>query len=419
MDYYTAMKIAYDMSVLGVGHVLPISRTGTHRVTWALAQALAQNEAVDFQSCWAHGVDPLMTHDDPVLNQACAWDTHRLRLGTSLLGAVNSACYRCFPPTLNAMRLPLLLARWDAECHSSLTQSNWNGIQILHSMAYPVPRHRRIKTVLTLHDVFPLTNPEWFEPQARWHFKQLLHNAEQSDAILCPSQATKQALLTHTRLRPDQIWVVPWGVSEPFITHADLSSNILQVLGLRSQHYVLMVGTLEPRKNLQHSVDAYLLWRREHPGMGIPLVLVGPKGWCMNNNWLSKRLKPGEESWIKLTGFCDDVTLSTLYHHATGLFYTSLAEGFGLPILEAMACGCPVITSNTSSMPEVAGDHAMLVDPGDITVMAEALATLIHQYPPESSERIAHQQILQAYAHSHTWSHVAQSLIAMYQTLLR
>lgn len=412
MDYYTAMKIAYDMSVLAVGHVLPISRTGTHRVTWALAQALARNEAVDFQSCWAHGVDPFIDHDDPVLNQVRAWDRHRLRLGTPWVGAWNSAWTRWFPLTLNALRLPLLMARWDAESNSRLAGSGWDDVQILHSMAYPLPCHSRVKRVLTLHDAFPVTNPEWFEPQARWHFQQLLKNARHADAILCPSEATKAALLENTSLDPEQLWVIPWGVSDDFLNAAqdDSESTVLAQWRLQSQRYVLCVATLEPRKNLQRSVEAYLLWRREHPEVDIPLVLVGPSGWRMPHSWLIRQLKPNEADWVRLTGFCDDSILATLYRHATVLLYASLAEGFGLPILEAMACGCPVITSNTSSMPEVAKNQAILVDPLDVRAIANGLNQVMR-----SADRPS--DALKVHAAQFSWNATAEQLVQRYQQL--
>lgn len=176
--------------------------------------------------------------------------------------------------------------------------------------------------------------------------------------------------------------------------------------------YLLFVGTLEPRKNLTTLLQAYALLRAEGCGKHLKLVVAGRRGWLYADIFDTVRTLALDEEII-FTGFVDDEDLPDLYRGARLLVFPSLYEGFGLPILEAMASGVPVITSNLASMPEVAGDAAVLVDAHDPKAIAESIAQVL----AEDQLREALIQKGLARARCFTWESVAQKTLELYAAL--
>jgi glycosyltransferase involved in cell wall biosynthesis len=132
--------------------------------------------------------------------------------------------------------------------------------------------------------------------------------------------------------------------------------------------YFLFIGTLQPRKNIARLVEAYRLWKEQHPDQQIDLVLAGKPGWLYDPAWIE-----GVEG-VHLTGYIDEIDKGTLYAGALALVFPSLYEGFGFPVLEAMHCGTPVIASRTSSLPELVGEAGLLVNPLDAGLITEAMS---------------------------------------------
>jgi len=229
--------------------------------------------------------------------------------------------------------------------------------------------------VVTVHDLGPLTHPEFFRAAPSWFLKKHLDQAIQEvDAFICVSEATADALTAYVQreysvdLSP-RTHVVHEGVSESFLQPAN--SSIPDSLGDFNlpQPYILAVGKLSPRKNLESVIRALAQIRSVIPHH---LVTVGGDGWdheaikaLVHSHGLADR--------VHFLGYVSDEALRTLYRRAALFIYPSLFEGFGLPVLEAMASGCPVITSNISSLPEVAGNAALLVDPRNVEEIAGAI----------------------------------------------
>ena len=210
------------------------------------------------------------------------------------------------------------------------------------------------------------------EPHRRWIESQLVPRALRSaDRIVCVSKSTADAIQSEFPFVKDKVRVVSLGVTA---LPAPSTKECLQRFGI-DRPYVLFVGTLEPRKNLQRLLKAYASLshklRRDYL-----LVIAGPQGWG-GLDVRTEAVRLGIFESIKVTGYVSEDVLSTLYYHAEFLAFPSLYEGFGLPIVEAMAAGTPVLTSNVSSMPEVAGDAALLVDPFDEESIADGLKTLL------------------------------------------
>ena len=241
---------------------------------------------------------------------------------------------------------------------------------VVHSNNFFCPTGlAKARLVYTLYDLSFLENPQWTTEQNRVGCLEGVFGASlRADFILSISQATLEHFLRVYPHYPRERTAVMhlasrFGTESPKRTPKRLR-------GVTLGQYWLCVGTIEPRKNQQALFEALA----RLPG-NRPLVLAGGRGWLMED--MARRVNElGLASRVKLTGYVDDAELAWLYANCLGFVYPSLFEGFGLPVLEAMSLGAPVITSNVSSLPEVAGDAALLVDPLDTGSIAYAMARL-------------------------------------------
>ena len=224
------------------------------------------------------------------------------------------------------------------------------------------------------------------------------------DKIIVNSETTKKDLIMHLGVPEERISVTLLGRDERFVPIDDTSRNqIVREKYCLPESYLLFAGTLEPRKNISRLLEAFAQGRAREV---LKLVITGKKGWLYEEIFETvKRLNLEER--VMFTGFVDDDDLPCVYSMARVFVYPSLYEGFGLPVLEAMACGAPVITSNVSSMREVAGEAAVLVDP----VKVEALARSIDEIALSDS---THERLCQASlvrAKEFTWERTARETL--------
>ena len=235
------------------------------------------------------------------------------------------------------------------------------------------------KYVVTVHDVIPLILPETFTPRHRLVVRLALARVRRkADLVVVPSHAVKRDVVRRVGLPEDRVVVTHEGCEPRFrpVRSAAVRRDVAVRYGLPPR-YVLAVGTLEPRKNLTTLLEAFARLRRDgEVDADLRLVLAGARGWLDEPIFATVR-SLGLEDAVRFTGFVDDADLPAVYSGAALFVFPSLHEGFGLPLLEAMACGVPVVTSNISSMPEVAGDAAVLVDPRDADGLAAAIARLL------------------------------------------
>lgn len=261
---------------------------------------------------------------------------------------------------------------------------------------YPIPdwvHQQGLKATLIVHDLIPIAHPEWFPTDANKRtLESIVHSVTEQDRIVCVSESTRQDLLAYrTDLLPEQVTVAHLAGAEVF-KPTSLSDTLRRRLGIKSE-YILSVCTLEPRKNLQLVVKAYERLLQNNADSKLPqLVLVGAVGWKTSElidqiNALNARYP----NRVIITGYIEDKDLAQLYTGATMFVYPSLYEGFGLPPLEAMQCGCPVITSNVSSLPEVVGAAGITIDPTDVNMLVFAMEQISHdgrdKYAQQSLER--------------------------------
>jgi glycosyltransferase involved in cell wall biosynthesis len=273
------------------------------------------------------------------------------------------------------------------------------------SLAFPSPLRRPL--VVTVHDVLFLEFPETFPAHGLAFHRRALSRVADADLVICPSRATAAALES-IEAPPERVRVVPLGAD---VVPPEDPARVLDAVGI-DRPYVLWVGTMEPRKNLRRAIGGFLRAAESHaPEAGhLKLYLAGPTGWLSGP--VSELLTRSDvRDRVRPLGVLPTETLAAAYAGAETFLFPSLGEGFGLPVLEAMAAGAPVVTSDRSSLPEVAGDAAVLCDPTDEDSIASALVSILAD--PSLAQRLRERG--RARAAEFTWERTARETAACYR----
>jgi len=269
------------------------------------------------------------------------------------------------------MSVPAILFGWNrALAH----KTEWLGSpDIVHSNNFSCVKDHRAKIVYTLYDLSPFICPEYMtEANRKLCSRGLVQASRNADHCIAISEYTKQTFLEYFPNYPEsQITVIPLGVRDTIHLVKDplTIQNRLRRFDLKGDFW-LGVGTLEPRKNYRLFIEAYAALHDTRP-----FVIAGSKGWMESNIGQFVKNK-GLENRIRFIGYVSDEELSALYSACFAFVYPSLFEGFGLPVLEAMHCGAAVITSGSSSLPEVGGDSALYIDPNSVDSLVEKMKSL-------------------------------------------
>jgi len=317
-----------------------------------------------------------------------------------------------FPPNFKTRYLPLS-PHWTTilwqRLRVPLPADLFTGpLDLFHSPDYVLPPLRTGKRILTIHDLSFLRYPEGAHPRLRWYLTQAVpRSIGQADLVLAPSQNTKRDLIELLGVEAGRVEVLYEGVEERF--HPLDEESLAPVRGRYGLDFpfILTVGTLEPRKNHVGLLQAYSLLKGRHPHR---LVIAGGKGWLYEGIFQEVERLSLEER-VFFLGYVPEEDLLALYNLADLFVFPSFYEGFGLPPLEAMACGTPVVTSNTSSLPEVVGDGALLVPPQEIEALAEAMEKALRD--PSLWEELRSKGLERARRFS--WSGAAKRLLAIYE----
>jgi glycosyltransferase involved in cell wall biosynthesis len=363
----SALRIGYDATPLGGRH------TGVGNYTGAVLQALLAEDV-----------------------EVCCLSSGRARPDLSNYPV---AMHRHLPLPTRAM---YLLWQWTGRPRADLLLDD---VDVYHATNYFLPPVASARTVLTIYDLAFLKHPEWCSPKIVGPFSRgVVKHAHRADAILTCSEATRMDIVDLLGVSVERVHVA-YGAVDPALGAAHHAGS-----RLIEGPYILFVSTLEPRKNIEGMLRAFALAAKDIPHT---LVLAGGVGWGMEGlGALIESL--GIAPRVKRMGYVDDADMHGLYAEADVFFFPSHYEGFGLPVLEAMACGCPVITSRTSSLPEVGGEAAHYVDPNDIDAMAEALRQVLG----DASLRETMGARGEKQAAKFSWKDAAARTLAVYRSLV-
>ena len=290
-------------------------------------------------------------------------------------------------------------------------------VEVHHGPHYTMPRRSKVPCVVTVHDLTFFDHAEWHQrSKVAWFRAAMRYSVRHAAAIVCVSETTAGRLRDVLSPRCP-VMVVPHGVDQVrFVADEPwpgADRDVLERLGL-SRPYVLHLGTLEPRKGIADLVAAFD--RLAHDQAELELVLAGRGGWKAGPV-MQSAAAARSRGRIRRLGYVPDADVPALLRRASAVVYPSLEEGFGLPALEALACGAPLVTTSGTSMAELAGDRALLVPPGQPFALAAAIETAISERPSPGGVRRRADGI--AIAARYTWAACAEGHLAAYLVAAR
>ena len=298
----------------------------------------------------------------------------------------------------------------------------FQNFDIFHSSYLQLPPQnftKNIPRVLTVYDLIPIFAPEFANAYQTSFLKKVLNSINtQKDWIVCISEYTKQEFCQYTGMSPDRVFVAPLAAASHFyyVRDTDRISAVRQRYHIPDSDYFLSLAAPQPRKNLVHLIRCFFRLLSEKQEIDVNLVLVGSKdlGWMHDDIFAAAESSPLFRSRVIFTGYIPDDDLSEIYSGAKVFIFPSLYEGFGLPPLEAMQCGTPVIASNTTSLPEVVGDAGILVDPKDEDSLCQAMLDILNN--AALGQELSRKGLERAAQFS--WAKCAADTLQVYKTAL-
>ena len=398
------VRVACDISVLGTNFDRFDSKHGIYRVIEEVLTELCRRGDLEMTGVSLCGDDPLtdsvrallyFESKEPAI--PCSFSpTFRSRWG--LTKFYNSIFHATLAGKLD--RLPSLSARAIyLRCAQSLIYRlvciyrfdklcpvfDPESFDVFHCPHPKLPSKDitgNLPRVLTIYDLIPVIRPDFVFDWFAASFQGILDKIDvRRDWVTCISEFTKLEFCEHTGMAPERVFVTPLAASSLFrpITDSETIVATRSRYGVPEGNYFLSLVAPQPRKNLAHLIRCFFRLLDEHHLPDTYLVLAGSKdlGWMYDEIFTAAESSLKHRSRVIFTGYVADEDLAALYSGAVALVYPSLYEGFGLPALEAMACGTAVITSNTTALPEVVGNAGLVVDPTDADELCEAMLTVV------------------------------------------
>jgi glycosyltransferase involved in cell wall biosynthesis len=375
-------KVILDTSVLGLGHFHEQSRTGIFRVAEELFKGLQTSSEIELSLANIENLPEMISYLKKhfpeskfnLVNKQS--DKIRARFESSIISIFP---FKSF--SQKAVREAFVRTRGYLKPNFSFNPISFEPYNIYHSPFLPIPQElqgfSKPKKIITIHDLIPHLFPQYFGEWNKMIMYKILESIDEHTTPICVSEATKNDLCEATGISSERVSVIHLAASkEVFYQETDKSKTekILKKYNISTESkHLLSVSTLEPRKNIERTIRAFLKLIQQEHIKDLNLVLVGTKGWQFDGIFDEIKSNPALKERIITTGFVADEDLAALYSSAIGFVYPSLYEGFGLPPLEAMQCGTAVISSTKSSIPEVVGEAGILVEPTDETAISAAM----------------------------------------------
>lgn len=405
------MKIVIDAGVIGLAQLFETARTGIYRVISSLSQELLARDDLDLSYSSLSSLQVNQLTDIYFAEKeygAKAFSNSFLeKILISLAGCEREVVQDTLSVKVLSRLYRISLIRRIGQ-QADLFHSQYSALPQFHSGHKPV-------RMMTIYDIIPLIHPEYFADGFVDEFRPIVESfSAEKDFLFTISECTKTDICSYFHMDPDRVFVTPLAASPELyypVSDKSLIDDVKQQFHIPDGRYFLTLATVEKRKNLETSIRCFREILKEPGCEDLFFVLVGTRGWKVQELFDEIDNDPLLQDRVVFTGFVPDQYLSAMYSGATGFLYPSLYEGFGLPPLEAMQCGVPVIASNTSSLPEVVGDAGILVDPQDRDQICQAMLSLLKDR--ELRNLCVRKGIERAANFS--WKHCADQTVAGYQ----
>jgi glycosyltransferase involved in cell wall biosynthesis len=308
------------------------------------------------------------------------------------------------------VRLLNLLARVPHNPVLERLEHRLGAPDIYHGTNYAVYPCQHSLRVMSIYDLSFIRYPNYVTTVVRTYAQRIRQCLQWTDLVITISESSKSEIVEYLGVPPERIRVTP--LASRYSSDALANAKLPRPTSLGNRPYILFVSTLEPRKNVVKLIQAFNLLKARKQ-IDHQLILIGQKGWQFGPIFQAIDNSPWRDD-IRHMGYLSDAEVAACYAHADVFAYPSLYEGFGLPVLEAMTLGCPVVTSNTSSLPEVAGDAALMVDPISVEQVAGALEQVIcDRTLRQSLIEMGHQR-----AKLFSWNNTARLTLDAYRSIL-
>lgn len=372
------MKIALEISNIGQGQIDPTGKTGLYRVATSLSKAMLDRNKIELFFTLLELPHAIELTKKYFLSQNhsihCLFENKKFeKILYRMMTSSPQFKYKYGLMLYIASFLQLPKKKYLPE-----------DVDIFHSLYFPLPKNicnnNQIRFI-TIHDIIQVMLPQYCTGFQTRRINNVIRNIDiNKDWITAVSECSKKDICKYSGISKERVFVTPLAASKksyyPFIDINQMA-NIKQQFNVPEGEYFLSLSTIEPRKNLLHTIRCFKKILSE-PGLShLNFILVGKRGWKTDHLYKEIYSDPILKTHVVFTGFIPDEYLSAIYSGALAFIYPSLYEGFGLPPLEAMQCGTPVITSNTSSLPEVVGDAGIMVDPKDEDALCQAMIDIV------------------------------------------
>lgn len=432
------MKLLYDITILGRGHAQASARTGIFRVIENLAVELICQPECDMTFCtntsWRDvrlaldylEANPGLVHvpfsAPPNFEKIESLKTHQESLATMYghwrkLPLLKKTLLRIKSKELEARQR--LLTQFSK---ISFDPKDLKKAAIYHShffTSFNGIKEGGVKSLfLTSYDIIPVLHPQYCRNEMPEVMKSILNKLTPDHWVVCISEATRTDLLNYmgNRLDPAKVKVTELAASGTFYQSTDkhVNQQVRNRYGVPDAPYILSLCTLEPRKNIDQAIRAFVQLVKQENIPHLNLVLVGVQGWKFEKIFDTINASEAIKKRIYITGFMADEDLAAMYSDALMFVFPSFYEGFGLPPLEAMQCGVPVITSNTSSLPEVVGNAGIMISPTDMDGLCQAMLSVYKS--PSLQQQLSQKSLARAKLFS--WKRCAEQTMDAYKTSL-